>query len=64
MIIAAKRHAFHPVKMYLEGLPAWDGKERADSIFIDYLGTADNVYTREATGKTLLAAVRRVYEPG
>ena len=64
MVIAAKRHAFHPVKMYLEELPAWDGKERADSIFIDYLGTTDNVYTREATGKTLLAAVRRVYEPG
>lgn len=62
--ITADRHAFHPVKDYLENLPDWDGEPRVDTLLIDYLGAEDNVYTREATAKILTAAVRRVYEPG
>lgn len=56
--------AFHPVKDYLKSLPEWDGRERVDSLLVDYLGADDNVYTREVTRKTLLAAVRRIYRPG
>lgn len=64
LVILAEKHGFHPVKRYLETLPEWDGVPRAKTILIDYLGAEDSVYTREVTWKTLLAAVRRVYEPG
>lgn len=63
-LIAASSRAFHPIKRYLESLPDWDGEPRVDTLFIDYLGAADNIFTREATAKILTAAVRRVYEPG
>jgi predicted P-loop ATPase len=53
----------HPVRDYLLGLQ-WDGQKRADMIFIDYLGAADNLYTREVTRKALLGAVARIMEPG
>ncbi len=62
--ITVARHAFHPVKEYLEGLEPWDGVPRVDTLLIDYLGAEDTVYTREATAKILTAAVRRIYEPG
>lgn len=62
--ITAARHAFHPVKEYLESLEPWDGTARVDTLLIDYLGAEDNVFTREATAKILTAAVRRIYEPG
>lgn len=52
------------IKEYLEGLPAWDGKKRLDTLLIDYLGAEDSTYTRAVMRKTLVAAVARVYEPG
>lgn len=55
---------YHPVRDYLDHLPAWDGIERVDRLLIDYLDAEDNLYTREATRKTLVAAVARIYEPG
>ena len=63
-VITASAHAYHPVKQYLEGLPAWDKTPRAETLLVDYLGAEDNVFTREATVKILTAAVRRIYEPG
>ena len=60
----ADRRRFHPVKEYLDGLPAWDGTERIRTLLIDLLGAEDNVYVREATQKCLTAAVARIYEPG
>lgn len=56
-------NAFHPIKMYLEGL-MWDGIPRVDTFLIKYMGADDNLYTREAFRKMLVAAVARVYEPG
>lgn len=61
---AADKRRFHPIKDYLDGLPEWDGIERAESLLIDYLGAEDNLYVREVTRKTLTAAVARIYEPG
>lgn len=61
--VVSKRK-FHPIKDYLESLPQWDGKERVETLFIDYLGAADTAYTRAVTRKTLVAAVARIYEPG
>lgn len=57
------KNTFHPIKDYLNGLN-WDGLSRLDTIFIDYLGAEDNVYTRAVTRKTLVAAVARIMEPG
>lgn len=62
-VIRAQGRSYHPVKQYLESLE-WDGNARAATLLIDYLGAEDSIYTREATEKTLLAAIRRVYEPG
>lgn len=61
-IIAHKR-AFHPVKNYLKSLQ-WDGKKRAETMLIDYLGAKDSKYTRAVARKILVAAVKRVFNPG
>ena len=63
LTITAER-SFHPIKEYLEGLPAWDGKKRLETLLIDYLGAEDSSYVRAVTRKTLVAAVARVYEQG
>ena len=62
--VAAGERAYHPVIEYLEGLPEWDGIERAETLLIDYFGAPDTVFTREAMLKTLQGAVERVYRPG
>ena len=64
LLAVADRRRFHPVKEYLDSLPAWDGVARIPTLLIDYLGAEDSVYVREATQKCLTAAVARIYEPG
>ena len=54
----------HPVKEYLLNLPKWDGVKRVDTLLVKYLGAEDKIYTREATRKTLVAAVARTMNPG
>lgn len=61
-VVSAER-LYHPVKEYLGSL-AWDGKERLDTLLIDYLGAEDTPYVRAVTRKTLAAAVARIYRPG
>jgi putative DNA primase/helicase len=56
-------NTFHPIKAYLESYE-WDGEERAEKLFITYLGAADTHYTRQVTRKMLLAAIMRLYRPG
>ena len=56
--------SYHPIREYLSSLPPWDGKKRAESILIDYLGAEENAYTRAVTRKTLCGAVARVKQPG
>lgn len=58
------RRSFHPVRDYLDGLPEWDGTERLDSLLIDYMAAEDTPYTRAVTRKAVVAAVKRIYEPG
>jgi putative DNA primase/helicase len=55
---------FHPVREYFDQLPPWDGRARAESLFIDYLDADDNTYVRGVTRKWLLGAVARIYRPG
>lgn len=59
----ADKKAYHPVKVYLEGL-VWDGIPRLDTIFIDYLGAEDTPYTRAVSRKAFVAAVARIMNPG
>ena len=56
-------HAKDPVREYLQGL-VWDGTERLDRLFIDYLGADDSPYTRAVTRKAFVGAVARAMEPG
>lgn len=61
--VVAQRHAYHPVRDYLDAC-TWDGVPRVDRLLIDYLGADDTPYVRAVTRKTLAAAVARVYRPG
>lgn len=57
-------HKVNLVKEYLNGLPAWDGVCRLDTLFIDYLGAEDTPYVRAVARKSLCAAVARAFCPG
>ncbi|CAH2404511.1 VapE domain-containing protein [Mesorhizobium escarrei] len=61
--MAAIKRSFHPVKELLES-ETWDGKCRAETLFIDYLGCDDTPYYRQAALMTLVGAVARIYRPG
>lgn len=63
LAVVLEKHKYHPVREYLDGL-WWDGVPRIDTLFIDYLGAEDCLYTRKVTRKMLAAAVARVYDPG
>lgn len=56
-------NSFHPIKDYLESLK-WDGIPRVEYLLIDYLGAENNDYTKEVTKKVLIAAIKRIYNPG
>lgn len=62
--IVTDNRSFHPIRDYINALPEWDKVERADRLFVTFLGAGDNIYTREATRKALCAAIKRVFEPG
>ena len=61
--VVAHQFAFHPVRDYLNGLQ-WDGVNRVERLFVDYLGAADTAYHREAAMLFLVGAVTRIFEPG
>lgn len=62
-IVSAKR-TFHPIKDWLNSLPKWDEIPRLETYLTDYLGAADNYYTRFVAKIILLSAIARVMEPG
>lgn len=64
LIRKAGERKFNPIRDYLKALPEWDGKPRMETLFVDYLGAEDSIYTREATKRWLLAAVSRALRPG
>lgn len=63
LALSFEKHSVHPIKEYLNSL-VWDGKQRIETLFIDYLGAEDNSYVRTVTRKILVAAVARVFMPG
>ena len=61
--VHASTHAFNEVQDYIDGL-TWDGHPRLDTLFIDFLGAEDNIYTRAVCRKAFTAAIARAMEPG
>ena len=63
IIRIADRNSYHPVKDFIES-KTWDGIQRAERIFIDYLGAEDTEYTRSVAHIWLSGALTRIYNPG
>lgn len=63
VVLASRRHKFHPVKDYLDDL-VWDGVPRVERLFIDHLGATNTPYHREAAFAVMVASIARIYEPG
>lgn len=59
----ARLNAFHPVRDYLGALQ-WDGRPRLDTWLTDCAGAEDTKYVRAVGALVLMAAVRRVRQPG
>lgn len=55
---------YHPVRQWLDALPAWDGVERLGRVMMDVFGADDNDYTRHIGKSLLVSAVARVLKPG
>ena len=63
MLNIAVRNSFHPVREYLDGLK-WDGVPRIDTWLIDHMGAKASPYVKAVGSIVLIAAVRRVRQPG
>ncbi|SEO11806.1 virulence-associated E family protein [Paenibacillus sp. OK076] len=63
LTLITHKKRFNDVRRYLEGL-TWDGVQRLDTLFTDYLGAEDSLYTRTVSRKSFTAAVARAMEPG
>ena len=61
--IHSTQHAFNDVQDFINGL-VWDGTERLDTLFVDYLGAEDTPYNRAVCRKAFTAAIARAMEPG
>ena len=59
----AYKNSFHPVRDYLKTLK-WDGTPRLNTWLVEYGGANDSPYVRAVGALVLIAAVRRVVEPG
>lgn len=55
----------HPVRLYLEEVSGtWDETPRVETWLIDYAGAEDTPYVRAVSRLSLVAAVRRILQPG
>ena len=59
----AHSSTYHPVQDYLNN-QKWDGTPRIDTWLIDYMGADDTPLVRAVGAIVLIAAVRRVRQPG
>ena len=59
----ARESTYHAVHQYLDGL-VWDGIPRLDRWLVETGGAEDTPYTRAISAIVLIAAVKRVREPG
>ena len=56
-------HTFHPIRQMLDGL-RWDGVARVDDWLIKFMGAENTPLNRAISRIMLVAAVRRVRNPG
>lgn len=63
VVTEAHQRPVHPVRAYLDQLE-WDGQPRLDEWLATYGGAAPSAYTSAVGALTLIAAVRRVRQPG
>jgi len=63
ILFLAQQYRIHPVKLYLDEL-TWDGIPRIDTWLTEYCGVEDTPYVRAVGSCLLIAAVRRVRQPG
>ncbi len=61
--VIAYKHSYHPIRDYLNAVQ-WDGIHRLRSVFTDFLGATDSIYTQSVAVVTLVGAVARVFQPG
>lgn len=61
----AWKNRFHPMREYFDTCqPAWDGVDRCETWLIDAAGADDTPFVRAVSRIFLVAAVRRVRDPG
>jgi predicted P-loop ATPase len=63
LVADAHRSPVHPVRSYLDRL-VWDGTPRLDTWLVTYAGADDTAYVRSVGALPILAAVRRIRQPG
>lgn len=63
LLESAVKNEFHPVVDHLESL-RWDDRPRLDTWLVDYCGVADSPYVRAIGKIVMVAAVRRIFQPG
>lgn len=63
ILYLAQQNRIHPVELYLDELK-WDGIPRIDTWLSDYCGVDDTPYVRAVGSCFLIAAVRRIRQPG
>ena len=59
----ARVNSFHPVRDYLDG-PTWDRQPRLSTWLTTYAGAKDSAFVQAVSRIILIAAVRRVRQPG
>lgn len=64
LVVMARQREYNPLLERLEGLPAWDGIPRAETLLTDFLGAEDTPYTRAVSTHMLRGALMRAYHPG
>ena len=61
--IVANENSFHPIIEYLETL-VWDGEPRVKKMLSHFFGVEDEAYAGELMQMHMMAAIKRLYEPG
>ncbi|WP_294378547.1 VapE domain-containing protein [uncultured Clostridium sp.] len=54
---------YHPIREHLNRLK-WDGIPRVNTVFSDFLGAKNNIYTQKVASITFIGAVARIFQPG
>lgn len=60
----AMAYPYHPVRLWLRGLPQWDRIDRLESWLVDYVGVKDSAYSRLVGKWFFIGMIARVMRPG